>query len=162
MNKYFEKPLDSVLRYGPYTIDMAKSIHRTNGLKTGELAKQAGVKVETLRFYEREGLLPQPPRRASGYREYPAESVQRIRFIHRSKELGFTLREIKGLLELRVDPETTCAQVRQNAAEKVSDIEQKITDLKAIERALKKLMDACSGSGPIDECPILRHLEKDL
>jgi len=133
-----------------------------NGLKTGELAKQTGVNIETLRFYEREGLLPQPPRRASGYREYPPESVQRIRFIHRSKELGFTLREIKGLLELRVDPETTCAQVRKHAAEKISGIKQKITDLKAIERALKTLMDTCSVSGSIDGCPILKHLEKDL
>ena len=78
------------------------------------------------------------------------------------KELGFTMREIKGLLELRVDPETTCAQVREHAAEKISDVKQKITDLKAIERALKKLMDTCSGSESIDECPILRHLGKDL
>jgi len=141
---------------------MQRSTHRISGLKTGELAKQAGVNVETLRFYEREGLLPEPPRRASGYREYPPDSVQRIRFIQRSKELGFTLREIKGLLELRVNPETTCAQVKEHAAEKISDVKQKVTDLKAIERALKKLMDTCSGSGPIDECPILRHLEKDL
>ncbi len=131
-------------------------------LKTGELAKQAGVNVETLRFYEREGLLAEPPRRASGYREYPPDTVQRIRFIQRAKELGFTLREIKGLLELRVDPETTCAEVKQQAAEKIADVKQKISDLRRIERALNKLLKTCRGSGPIDDCPILKHLEKEL
>ncbi len=133
-----------------------------NSLKTGELAKQAGVNVETLRFYEREGLLAEPPRRASGYREYPPATVQRIRFIQRAKELGFTLREIKGLLELRVDPDTTCAEVREQAAEKIGEVKQKISDLQRIERALNKLMNSCRGRGPIDDCPILKHLEKDL
>jgi len=133
-----------------------------NSLKTGELAKQAGVNVETLRFYEREGLLAEPPRRASGYREYPPDTVQRIRFIQRAKELGFTLREIKGLLELRVGPNTTCAEVKEHAAEKIADVKQKISDLKSIERALNKLMKTCRGSGPIDACPILKHLEKEL
>ncbi len=133
-----------------------------NSLKTGELAKQAEVNVETLRFYERKGLLPEPPRLTSGYREYPPDTVERIRFIQRAKELGFTLREIKGLLELRVDPDTTCSQVREQAAEKIADVKQKISDLKKIERALNKLMNSCRGSGPVDGCPILRHLEKDL
>ena len=131
-------------------------------LKTGELAKKAGVNVETLRFYEREGLLPEPPRRESGYREYPPDTVQRIRFIQRAKELGFTLREIKGLLQLRVDPETACAEVKEQAAEKIADVKQKISDLKRIERALNNLMNTCRGSGPIDDCPILKHLEKEL
>jgi len=133
-----------------------------NSLKTGELARQAGVNVETLRFYEREGLLPEPPRRTSGYRDYPPDTVQRIRFIQRAKELGFTLREIKGLLELRVDPETGCAEVKKQAAEKIVDVKQKISALKKIERALSELMNTCRGSGPVDDCPILKHLEKDL
>ena len=133
-----------------------------NSLKTGEVARQAGVNVETLRFYEREGLLPEPPRRTSGYREYPPDTVQRIRFIQRGKELGFTLREIKGLLELRVDPDTTCVELRDRATEKVADVKQKIADLKAIERALRKLINTCSGSGPVDDCPILKHLEREL
>jgi len=132
-----------------------------NSLKTGELAKQAEVNVETLRFYERKGLLPEPPRRTSGYREYPPETVERIRFIQRAKELGFTLKEIKGLLELRVDPDTTCSEVREQAAEKIADVKQKISDLKKIERALNKLMNSCRGSGPVNGCPILKHLEKD-
>ena len=133
-----------------------------SSLRTGELAKQAGVNVETLRFYEREGLLAEPPRRASGYREYPTDTVQRIRFIQRAKELGFTLREIKGLLEFRVDPGTTCAEVKEQAAEKVAAVKQKISDLKKIERALNKLMNTCRDTAPIDECPILNHLEEEL
>jgi len=131
-------------------------------LKTGELARAAGVHVETIRFYERKGLLPEPPRRSSGYREYPPEAVRRIRFIQRAKELGFTLREIKGLLELRVDPETTCAAVQARAAEKIADVRHKIADLRTIEKALRKLTASCSGNGPKDDCPILNHLEKNL
>ena len=131
-------------------------------LKTGELAREAGVNVETIRFYERKGLLPEPPRRSSGYREYPREAVRRIRFIQRAKELGFTLREIKGLLELRVDPDTTCNEVRDRATEKIADVKHKIADLRKIEKALRKLTESCSGSGPKDGCPILVHLEKNL
>ncbi len=131
-----------------------------NSLKTGELAKQAEVNVETLRFYERKGLLPEPPRRTSGYREYPPDTVERVRFIQRAKELGFTLREIKGLLELRVAPDTTCSEVREQAAEKIADVKQKISDLKKIERALNKLMNSCRGSGRVNGCPILKHLEE--
>src|SRR3954451_17023987 len=108
-------------------------------LRTGELAKRAGVNVETLRFYEREGLMPEPPRRGSGYREYPAESVQRIRFIKRAQELGFSLREVRELLALRVERGTTCADVRLKAQEKAREIRQKIADLKAIQRALETL-----------------------
>ncbi len=129
--------------------------------KTGELAREAGVNVETLRFYERRGLLPEPPRRMSGYREYPPEAVGRIRFIKRAQELGFSLREIKDLLALRVQPGTTCTQVRQRAKEKVADVQQKIADLEAIQRALKKVVSSCSGRGPINECPILEYLDKE-
>lgn len=128
-------------------------------LKTGELAKRAGVNVETLRFYEREGLLPEPPRRLSGYREYPAENVQRIRFIKRAQELGFSLAEIKELLSLRVRPGLTCAEVRAKAEKKAGDVRQKIADLEAIERALRKLTASCTGDGPATDCPILEHLD---
>lgn len=128
-------------------------------LKTGDLAKQAGVNVETLRFYERKGLLPRPPRRLSGYREYPVESVRRIRFIKRAQELGFSLKEIQELLALKVRPGVTCAEVREKAEHKVADVRQKIADLKAIEKALHKLTATCSGSGPATDCPILDHLE---
>lgn len=128
-------------------------------LKTGDLAKQAGVNVETLRFYERKGLLPRPPRRLSGYREYPVESVRRIRFIKRAQELGFSLKEIQELLALKVRPGVTCVEVREKAEQKVADVRQKIADLKAIEKALHKLTATCSGSGPATDCPILDHLE---
>ncbi len=124
-------------------------------LRTGDLAEQAQVNVESLRFYERKGLLPEPPRRASGYRAYPPEAVERIRFIKRAQELGFSLAEIKELLELRVDPGMTCADVRERAEAKIEDIEQKIRDLQAMRRALRKLAEACPGSGSIDGCPIL-------
>ncbi len=128
-------------------------------LKTGELAKRAGVNVETLRFYEREGLVPEPPRRVSGYREYPAEVVRLIRFIKRAQELGFSLREVKELLALRVEPGTTCADVREKAQAKVSEVRQKVADLRAIERALKTLTASCSGDGPLSDCPILECLD---
>jgi MerR family copper efflux transcriptional regulator len=128
-------------------------------LKTGDLAKQAGVNVETLRFYERKGLLPKPPRRLSGYREYPVESVRRIRFIKRAQELGFSLKEIQELLTLKVRSGVTCAEVREKAEQKVADVRQKIADLKAIEKALHKLTATCSGRGPATDCPILDHLE---
>ena len=143
---------DRKLSYGETTI--------MNSLKTGELAREAGVNVETLRFYERKGLLPTPPRRVSGYRDYPPESVGRIRFIKRSQELGFSLREIQGLLDLRVKPGTTCGQVRQRAEQKVLEIEEKITDLKAIQQALRNLIGTCSGRGPARQCPILDHLNQ--
>jgi MerR family mercuric resistance operon transcriptional regulator len=131
-------------------------------LKTGELAKRAGVNVETLRFYERKGLLPVPPRRESGYREYPAESVRLIQFIKRAQELGFSLGEIREVLALRVQPGTTCADVRERAEHKIDDVRQKIADLRAIERALQKLTATCTGSGPLSECPILENLDGEL
>lgn len=131
-------------------------------LKTGDLAKRAGVNVETLRFYEKKGLLPVPPRRESGYREYSPESVHRIRFIKRAQELGFSLGEIKDLLALRVQEGTTCADVRERAEQKVRDVRKKIADLKAIERALNKLTATCSGRGPLSECPIVEHLDGEM
>jgi Hg(II)-responsive transcriptional regulator len=131
-------------------------------LTTGALAKAAGVNVETLRFYERKGLLRKPPRKASGYREYPSGDVRHIRFIKRAQELGFSLVEIKELLALRVRPGTTPAEVKAHAEEKLADIRRRIASLRAMEEALKKLTDACSGQGPMSECPILHHLEGDL
>ena len=130
-------------------------------LKTGELAQRANVNVETLRFYERKGLLPEPPRRTSGYREYPPESVEQVRFIKRAQQLGFSLQEIKELLMLRVQPGTTCGDVRNRAEQKVVDVQQKIADLKGIEKALRKLIGSCSGRGPASNCPILDHLTQE-
>jgi len=128
-------------------------------LTIGQVARQAGVGVETVRFYERQGLLEEPSRRESGYRQYPGDVVARLRFIKRAKELGFSLKEIKELLALRVDPSTTCAEVRSKATEKITDVEQKIEALQRIRKALVKLTAVCRGRGPTSECPILDALD---
>jgi MerR family mercuric resistance operon transcriptional regulator len=128
-------------------------------LTIGEVAKAAQIGVETVRFYERESLIAAPPRRPSGYRQYPPETVRRLRFIRRAKELGFTLKEIGELLDLRVAPAKSCADVRSLANAKVADIEAKMTDLARIKAALEKLSRACRGKGPTSECPILDALD---
>ncbi|MCI0462003.1 MAG: MerR family DNA-binding protein [Gemmataceae bacterium] len=128
-------------------------------LTIGQVARRAGVGIETVRFYERQGLLEEPPRKESGYRQYPADVVSRLRFIKRAKELGFSLREIKELLALRFDPDTTCAEIRQRATAKIADIEAKLRDLQRMKQALVKLTQACKGSGPLWECSILEALE---
>lgn len=127
-------------------------------LTIGQLAERTGASVDTIRYYERRGLLPEPPRRDSGYREYPEESAARLRFIRRSKEVGFSLREISSLLTLRVEPETSCSEVRQQARSKISEIESKMLDLERMKGALEEITAACSGKGPTSECPILDAL----
>ncbi len=129
-----------------------------DGLTTGEVAKQGGVNLESIRFYERERLLPKPPRTASGYRMFAPDDVRRIRFIKRAQELGFSLKEIKELLALRFDADTSCADVRQRAEAKLSDIDQKIADLRRMKKALARLTTACPGTGSTSECPILESL----
>ena len=128
-------------------------------LTIGQVAKRAGVGVETVRFYEREGLLEEPQRRPSGYRQFDEGIVARLRFIRRAKELGFTLKEIKELLSLKLDPSTTCAEVKERAEAKIADIEEKIRSLQRMKRALVKVTKSCSGSGPTSECPILDAME---
>lgn len=127
-------------------------------LTIGQLAQRAGVGVETIRFYEREGLISEPPRRPSGYRDYPFETVARIVFIRRAKDLGFTLKEINELLELRVRPRRNCGQVKQSADTKIADIDGKIASLRRMRRALKDLTKACEERTPTTECPILASL----
>jgi len=128
-------------------------------LTIGKVANRAGVGVETIRFYEREKLLPEPARDpSSGYRRYPESTISRLQFIARAKELGFTLRETRELLELRAGP-ANCGTVRARAEEKISDVRTKIEDLQRIERALLTLAEACPGAGALDECPILEALE---
>lgn len=124
----------------------------------GQVARQSGVGVETVRFYEREGLIPQPPRPDNGFRRYPEDAVSRIRFIQRSKVLGFSLREIRDLLSLRVDSATSCGEVKRRAEAKIADIESKILTLRKMKQALEKLTEACRGKGPTGECPILEAL----
>ncbi len=130
-------------------------------LTIGRIARLAGVGVETIRFYEREGLIDKPPRKESGYRQYPEEAVARIRFIKRGKELGFSLKELKEILFLRINPGLTCEDIRVRAEVKITDIEKKIVALKKMKSALAKLTAACRGEVPANQCPILEALEEE-
>ncbi len=132
----------------------------TDGLSVGQLARTARVNVETVRYYERRGLLARPPRRASGYRVFPSSAVLVLRFVRTAQGLGFSLKEIKGLLSLRVQPGRRCEDVRQRAEHKVAEIDRKIRTLQAMNEALRRLMRACAGRGSVSECPILEALEE--
>jgi len=126
-----------------------------DGLTSGDLAKQANVHIETLRYYERRGLLASPPRGTSNYRLYSEDAVRRLHFIKEAQTLGFSLKEIKELLSLRAAPKTQCQDIRERAEAKIKDIEAKIRSLQGMKQALSKLVAECSGDGPITECPIL-------
>ena len=129
-------------------------------LSIGQVARQAGVGVETVRFYERQGLLEEPQRKESGYRQYGEDVVKQLRFIRRAKELGFSLKEVAGLLALRHDPSATRSDVRGRALAKVADIEAKIRDLQRVKEALLKVTATCHGNGPAADCPILESLNR--
>ncbi len=131
------------------------------GLRVGEVARRAAVNLQTIHFYEREGLLPQPPRTASNYRMYSDEAVRRVRFIKRAQELGFGLKDIKELLSLRATPGTRCADVRQQAVAKLRDINAKIGTLQRMRKALTKLIGECAGRRPVTACPILEALDAE-
>lgn len=126
-------------------------------LTIGRVARLAGVRIDTVRYYERRGLLPAPPRTDGGYRAYDHGTVAVLRFIRRAQELGFTLREIEGLLELRGRPSAPCHEVKATAEAKIRDIDARIRDLTAMRTALEPLVEAC-GSGGEAWCPILEAL----
>lgn len=130
-------------------------------LKIGQVADRGGVNLQTIRYYERERLLPEAPRLPSGYRTFPEHTVNRVRFIRRAQELGFSLAEIRELLSLRVDRRRDRAAVRAIARAKVSEIEEKIRSLEAMKRALAHVTDRCKGHGPASECPILEALDSE-
>lgn len=133
----------------------------SGGLRIGELAERTGVGVETVRYYERRGLLPRPARRPGQFRWYGEEAVQRVRFIKHAQRLGFTLREIGELIDLRIEPGAGCGDVRERAEAKLADIEGKLHDLQQMRRALKSLIERCEGNGPIEcGCPIFDAMEK--
>ena len=125
-----------------------------------ETAREAGVNVQTLRYYERRGLLPQPVRRDSGYREYSRDAVRLVRFIKRAQDLGFSLDEIAELVKLRGVRRGERHRVRSIAERKITDIDQKIAQLQAIRAALAKLVDACHDGGNAD-CQIIEALNGD-
>ena len=124
----------------------------------GRVAQAAGLGVETVRFYERQGLISEPARSRSGYRQYRPETIRRLKFIVRAKALGFTLQEIGDLLDLRGTPGAGCADVQARAEAKLEDIEERIAQLAAMRRVLGELIAQCRGEGPLSDCPILDAL----
>jgi len=126
----------------------------------GKLALAAGVGVETIRFYERKGIIKRPPKNEGGFRHYPEEEAARIRFVKRAQELGFTLREVKELLEIQSKRKITGGQVKAKAEEKVVEIRQKISDLKQMEQSLLRLAEVCGkGAQAIRECKVFECFE---
>lgn len=134
---------------------------RAAGLTIGRVARSAGLAIDTVRYYEREGLVDKPARTASGYRHFSPEVVARLRFIRQAKQLGFALNEIKDLLALRATPGKSCSDVKARAERKIADIDGRIAALKRMKGALAKLATACSGRGPTSECPILESLDSE-
>ncbi len=132
-----------------------------DSLTIGEVAKRGGVNIQTIRYYERQGLLAPTSRTEAAYRIFSAESVRRIHFIKRAQELGFSLKEIKDLLSLRIDAHTTQADIRKRALAKIADVEQKILHLQAIHASLLRTAEGCSGCGSLKDCPILESLDKE-
>ena len=124
----------------------------------GAVAKRAGVPIDTIRYYERERLLPLPRRRVSGYREYDGVTVDRLRFIRGAKQLGFTLDEIRELLVLSTDHVRGVRDVKHRAQVRIAAIGQRIQELQRMQRGLKKLIDECPGRGDPGACPILGAL----
>lgn len=133
-----------------------------DGMTRGDVADKVDVNPETLRYYERKELIPKPRRSDGGIRLYDESYVERLRFILRAKELGFTLAEIKDLLELRVDEGATCRDVKARAETKIEEVEARIRDLRRIRDALSRLSDSCDREDePTSECPILDALDAD-
>jgi MerR family transcriptional regulator, copper efflux regulator len=136
--------------------------NRAVGLTVSKLARAAHVAVPTLRFYERERLLPEPARSAANYRVYSADAVGRIRFIRRAQQLGFTLAEIKDILNLRVSGDRSCAEVPELAEAKIAEIDARIQSLRKMGKALATLAVECGSEQSKKTCPILAHLEDNL
>ncbi len=125
----------------------------------GDLAQRAGVAIDTIRYYERDGLLAPAGRSAAGYRHYDDTGLKRLTFIRRAKALGFSLEDIRGLLAL--SEQADIAEVRRTAQGKLADIEQRIAELERIRAGLRALIAACPGHGRAEACPILNALTGD-
>jgi MerR family mercuric resistance operon transcriptional regulator len=130
------------------------------GLTISQVAKGADVNVETVRYYERIGLISKPPRTESGYRQFSVEVIQRIKFIKRAQELGFTLSEVKKLLCISDGQNYDCYYIQQFASKKIEEIQQKISDLEKIKSILYDLSKKCPGQGSTDKCPILEKFKE--
>src|SRR5258708_23336300 len=125
-----------------------------------KVARRAGVGVETVGFYGRGGLVEEPPRLASGYRQYSEQVVKRIHFIKRAQKLGFSLKEITELLMLRVDGQTSCEEVKQHTEAKIAEVERKVIELQRMRQALLQVAALCTGQGPASACPMLHALDQ--
>lgn len=130
------------------------------GLQRAELAQRTGCNLETVRYYEKVGLLPEPPRTISGYRSYDTKHERRLRFVLRARELGFTLDEIRELLRLVDERDRPCAEARDVAAVHLADVRAKIADLRRMERVLKDVVAQC-GDGTLLECPLIGTLFRE-
>ncbi len=129
-------------------------------MNIGRLAEQSGVSIDTIRYYERLHVLPPAARSSSGYRHYSGADLDRLRFIRRSKELGFSLAEIKELLSLTEDRHSDMRRVKRKAEQRLAQVERKIVELKRVRRGLKLLIEACPGKGELDGCPIVAALSE--
>jgi Hg(II)-responsive transcriptional regulator len=127
-------------------------------MRSGELAAEAGVNVQTVRYYERRGLLQVPPRSPSGYRSYPRQAVEVIRFVKRSQELGFTLDEVRELLHLAEGGPAACRPARELAQRRISDLERRITELQRMKNSLGQLVDTCELPRSDRRCPLIPDL----
>ncbi|MEO7053271.1 MAG: heavy metal-responsive transcriptional regulator [Rhodanobacter sp.] len=130
----------------------------SSSLTIGVVAKRVGVAIDTIRYYEREGLLPEPQRRASGYRSYGEGTIAQLRFIRRAKQLGFTLEEIRELLALSADRQHGVKAVKKRAQQRLAAIEQRILELQRVRDGLAELVESCPGHGAPEQCPILKAL----
>ncbi len=138
---------------------MVKQLVKDVPLSIGQVAKQSGVGIETIRFYEREGVIPKPTRTDAGYRQYSLDIIRRLHFIKRAQELGFSLKEISQLIALRVTPKSNCSEVKKRALLKLDNINEKIADLERMRSALEDVTKACVTSRPIKDCPILNSFD---
>jgi MerR family copper efflux transcriptional regulator len=131
-------------------------------MNIGEVAAAAGVNVQTVRYYERRGILPPPGRTMAGYRNYEQTAITRVRFVKRAQELGFSLDEIQDLLNLRVDDPRSCGALELRVQHKLSDVNAKIAELRRLKRALEGLAAACAARTRTPECPVLEMLAGDM
>lgn len=127
-------------------------------LTIGELAKATGTKVVTVRYYEQAGLLPVPPRTSGNYRAYGADHLQRLRFIRRCRDLGFTLDQVRDLLRLSSQEDQPCGEVNRISAEHLTEIERKVADLTRLADELRRINGRCQGDGVIADCRIVEAL----
>lgn len=130
-----------------------------DSLSIGQVAEAAGVGVETVRFYQRQGLIAEPPREGTRRRRYPGETISRIRLIRGAQNLGFSLKEIEELMALRIAPGTSKGEIKARAQQKVEEIEEKMRDLQRMRDSLLKLIGSCEGTGTVEDCPILNAFD---